>query len=177
MFSDPLKNLKQFGLGDAMKVADLGAGSGFYTIEAARMMQGGPGKVYACEVQNELVGTLREEAVKAHLEKNIEVLWTDIEKIGGTKLADGSMDAALVSNVLFQVGDKHTFIREVFRIVKKEGKVLLVDWSDSYKHMGPHPDEVVTKEKGRALFERAGFSVVKEIDAGAHHYGIVLRKA
>ncbi len=176
MFSDPEKNLKQFGISDSMRVVDLGAGSGFYTLAAARMMQGGPGKVYACEVQQELAEELRSAAEKDHLSSNIEVLWVNIEKGGGTKLTDESMDAAIISNVLFQIEDKNSFSREAVRILKKGGKILLIDWSDSFNHMGPHPDHVVTKETARALFERAGLTTVKEIDAGAHHYGIILSK-
>jgi SAM-dependent methyltransferase len=140
------------------------------------MMQGGPGKVYACEVQQELIEELRSQALKAHLSLNIEVLWVNIEKRGGTKLAEGSMDAGIISNVLFQIEDKNSFSQEAGRIIKKDGKILLIDWLESFNHMGPHPDHVVTKEQARSLFERAGFEFVKEIDAGAHHYGMVLRK-
>ncbi len=177
MFSEPEKNLKQFGISDSMRVVDLGAGSGFYTLAAARMMQGGPGKVYACEVQQELAQELRSAVEKDHLSSNVEIVWANIEKKGGTKLADESMDAGIISNVLFQIEDKNSFSREVARIIKKDGKILVIDWTESFNHMGPHPDHVVTKETARALFERAGFTIMKEIDAGAHHYGIIFKKS
>ena len=51
MFTDPVKNLKLFGLAEDMIVADLGAGTGFYTLAAARMTP--QGKVYAIEIQKD----------------------------------------------------------------------------------------------------------------------------
>ncbi len=174
-FSDPEKNLKQFGLSGAHNVADLGAGSGFFTFAAAKMLHGGLGKVYACEVLPEMVETVRADAVR-HKLTNVEVLWANVEAKGGTKLADESMDAVIASNILFQVEDKNAFCKEAARILKPKGRLLLIDWTESFGHMGPHPDEVVSKEKALKLFERAGLTPSGAIDAGAHHYGIILKK-
>jgi len=49
MFSDPKKNIEQMQLEHGMKIADLGSGSGFYSLEAARVVGDG-GKVYAIDV-------------------------------------------------------------------------------------------------------------------------------
>jgi len=176
MFLDPTSVLKKFGIAGALKVADLGAGSGAYTLAAARMLQGGESKVYACEILPEMAETLRKEASRLGL-KNVEVLWANIEKRGGTKLSDGSVDAVIASNILFQVEDKNAFCHEAARILKKGGRALLVEWSESFGHMGPHPNEVITKEKALEYFKRAGFSETGTVDAGAHHYGVILRKA
>jgi len=70
-------------------------------------------------------------ASKAKAERldNLECLWGNIEKLGGTKLSDTLADKVIVSNVFFQVEDKKSFIKEVYRILKPQGKVLFVDWS------------------------------------------------
>ena len=103
MFSDPQRNIEQFELTEGMSVADLGAGSGFYSISAARVV--GDGKVYAVDVQRDLLTKLSGDAQKSHL-TNIEVIWGDAEKSGGTKLGNDSMDAVIISNILFQLQDK-----------------------------------------------------------------------
>lgn len=174
MFADPEQNVKQFNLTEGMHVADLGAGTGFYSIAAARAVQPS-GKVYAVEVQKEMLAHIQNEAAKAHV-SNIEILWGNIERVGGTKLADASMDAVIVSNVLFQVEDRKNFVQEVSRILKPGGRVLLIDWSDSFGGMGPAPARLVAKAAAETIFAEAGFSTEREIASGAHHYGIILKK-
>jgi precorrin-6B methylase 2 len=78
---------RELGVDLGMKVVDLGAGSGFYTIEAAKLVRSG-GRVYAVDVQQDLLAKLKNSAALAGL-RNIEVVWGNIEKIGGTKLREG----------------------------------------------------------------------------------------
>jgi len=156
-------------------VADLGAGTGACVLAAARAV-GSQGKVYALEVQRELLSRIKDEALKNHL-GNVEVIWADIEKVGGTKLRNYAVDAAIVSNVLFQIEDRENFIKEIKRILKPGGRVLIVDWSDSFGGLGPQSSAVIPPEKARALFESAGFKFEQVIDAGAHHYGIIMTRA
>lgn len=171
MFSDPEKNVKRFGLREGMYVADLGAGSGYYSIYASRIV-GNKGKVYAVEIQQEVLYTLKKEAEKANL-SNIEIIWGDVEKPGGTKIKDTSMDAVILSNILFQTEDRNQLVKEAKRILKVGGKILLVDWSDSFNSMGPIDDHVVKEDKAKELFEKFGFTFKQNIDAGSHHYGMI----
>jgi ubiquinone/menaquinone biosynthesis C-methylase UbiE len=175
MFSEPQKNVEQFGIGTNMTVADLGAGSGFYTLAAARMMKGGNGKVYSIEVQRDLLGRIKDAADKEHL-TNIEYLWANFEKLGGSKLHDHTVDRVILSNVLFQVEDKLTALKEVDRILKPDGKVMVVDWTDSFGGMGPAPGDVFPETKAVELFGRNGFTKERDVDAGAHHYGIIFKR-
>ncbi len=175
MFLDPAKTLEQFGIGTNMIVADLGAGSGFYSLAAARLNKNGNGKVYAVEVQRDLLGRIKDAAEKEHL-THIEYLWANFEKLGGTKLHDHTIDRVIVSNVMFQVEDKGAAAKEIARILKPDGKVLFIDWSESFGGMGPAPDAVFSRTKAIELFRSAGFTEERDIDAGAHHYGIIFKK-
>lgn len=174
MFSDPIKNLKQLGIREDMIVADLGAGTGFYSIALGSLVPFG--KVYAIEVIKDYVATIKNKAKDAHL-NNVECFWGDIEKIGGTKIKDGIVDAIIVSNVLFQIEDKNTFIKEIKRISKTKGKVLFIDWADIPPHLGslsPSREKTISKEKVLEMFEKNGFMKERDIDAGEHHYGMIL---
>lgn len=175
MFSDPKHNIEQFGLSDGKIVADLGAGSGFYSMEAARVVAP-HGRVYAVDVQADLLARLRTEAQRNRI-TNIDVITGNMEKLGGTKIREASVDAVIASNVLFMLDDRKTFLNEVRRILKSGGKLLLIDWSASFSQMGPHSDHVVYKDAARKLCQDAGLVLEKEIDAGSHHYGIIFRKA
>ena len=170
MFSDPIKNLKQLGIREDMIIADLGAGTGFYSIPAGILVP--MGKVYAVEIIKDYVTTIKNKAKEAHL-NNIECFWGNIEKIGGTKIKDNIVDVVIVSNILFQVEDKERFITEVKRILKKEGKVLFVDWLDS-SSIGPKKERLISKENTLELFNKRGIVFERDIDAGEHHYGMIL---
>lgn len=173
MFSNPEQNILKLGIKEGMRVADFGAGTGAYS-RASSPRVGVSGKVYAIEVQKDLLGRLENDLRKWGI-SNVEGIWGDIEKIGGTKLADRSIDAVIISNVLFQVEDKLGLIDEAKRILKHDGKVLFIDWKDSFSCMGPTLDHMITKEKAISLFENRGFKVEEEISTNIHHYGIIFK--
>ena len=171
MFTDPVKNLKAFGLRADNIVADLGAGTGYYAVAAGLLAL--KGKVYAVELKKDFLDTIKKRVSDAHLD-NVEIILGNVEKLGGTKIADGVVDAVIASNILFQVEDKEKFIEEVKRILKPKGRVLLVDWSES-SIMGS--TDIVPRSKAAEMFKQKGFTVEREIDAGAHHYGMILTKS
>ena len=171
MFTDPLKNLKAFGLREDNIVADLGAGTGYYSIAVATLIQ--RGKVYAVELQKDFLDTIKSKVLEAHL-NNVEIILGNVEKLGGTKIGDNIVDAVIASNILFQVEAKEKFIEEIRRILKPKGRVLLIDWSADLIMAGT---SIVSKEKAREMFEKKGFFIEREIDAGNYHYGMILAKS
>ena len=173
MFTDPVKNLKAFGLREDNIVADLGAGTGYYTLALGPIVS--RGKVYAVEITKDFLTTIKSKIDEAHL-SNIEILWGDVEKKGGTQIGDNILDACIASNILFQVEDKSNFIEEIKRILKPMGRVLVIDWSVDSDSSLVNPKGAISKEKALEIFERKGFALEREIDAGAHHYGMILVK-
>jgi ubiquinone/menaquinone biosynthesis C-methylase UbiE len=174
MFSDPQKNIAELGIADGMKVVDLGAGSGFYTIESAKKV-GPRGRVYAIDVQQDLLNKIKNSGVLVGL-RNIEVIWGNIEKIGGTKLREAIADRVIISNTLFQIAqeDRDNLALETKRIIKPGGKILVVDWAS----VGPlSPKTVVPKMLAEGIFQKVGFTLEKTFDAGDHHYGIILKRS
>jgi len=173
-FADPRSNVLQLGLRDGMRIADLGAGSGHYTMAAAAAI-GSEGRVYAVDIQQDVLAHLMDSARRMNL-RNVEAVWGNFEKLGGTKLRDQILDAAILSNVLFQVEHHLGALDELKRILKPGGKLLVIDWAGSYAGMGPAPDHVVSEHKAEELFITAGFHKAKDFRAGPHHYGIVFTK-
>jgi ubiquinone/menaquinone biosynthesis C-methylase UbiE len=171
MFSDPAANLAKFGLIDGMKVVDIGAGSGFYSIEAAKRV-GSSGRIYAVDVQKDLLERLRSVASNQGV-RNIEVVWGNAEKIGGTKLRESIADRVIASNVLFQIEKPDDFCLELKRILKPGGKVLIIDWSEASTMS---PQQLVTSAKAQQLFEKSGFKLEDSFNAGDHHYGLVFSR-
>ncbi len=159
-------------LGD--KVADLGAGNGFF-LKVLSEAVGGEGKVYACEIQKPLVEKLGEFARLNGL-SNIYPLWCDLEEVGGIKLPNNSLDVAILVNTFFQFELKDDAIEEFRRVLRPNGVLYVIDWSESFGGLGPQPKDVVTKEKAIDLFEAKQFILEREYETGDHHYGIAMRK-
>jgi len=171
MFTKPEQNILHLGLQEGMRVADFGAGTGFYS-RAVSARVGNSGKVYAIEVQKDLVKKLENE-VKLWGVSNIKCIWGDVETYGGTKISDHSMDVVIVSNILFQVEDKLGLIDEVKRVLKRGGKVLLVDWIKPLGGLSPEPKHLISQNLARELFEKRGFKFLEELSTSVHYYGII----
>lgn len=172
-FVDPKKAVTHFHLNEGDAVADFGAGSGYFVRDLAAAV-GPDGKVFACEIQKNLTEKIGELARQHNLDQ-VQVLWSDLEAVGGTKLQDGALDAAIVVNTLFQVEDKSAAIREIKRTLRPGAKLFVIDWSESFGGLGPQPDAVFDEAAARALCEGQGFVLDRSFDAGDHHYGIALR--
>lgn len=154
-----------------MHVADFGTGSGAYALALSEAV-GSSGRVYALDVQKTLLSRLKKQAEDAG-RRNIEVVWCDLDTLGGTKLRDQLLDAAVVANVLFQSEHKEHFLREIKRVMKPKAELLLIDWSSSFAGMGPHQNQVVSEGRAKELLGKAGFIYKDAFFAGAHHYGLL----
>ena len=173
-FAHPRTNLESLAIEKGMIIADFGVGSGAYVLSIAEML-GGAGRVYAIDVQKDLLRRIHTEAHKRGLDTMVEFIWGDLEAAGGSKIADGKVDLVLVSNLLFQVPDKAAILREARRIMKPTGRLAVIDWSESYGGMGPQKEDVCSKDAALTLARANGFELHREFHAGAHHYGIILR--
>lgn len=175
MFSQPEKNIKQVNIDPGMTVVDLGSGAGAYSISAAHLV-GPAGRVYSVDVQKDLLEKLKTDALNQKL-SNIEVVWGDLDEVNGTGLVSDSADRIIIANVLFQSEDKDNFIKEAKRILKPTGKLLFIDWTDSFGGLGPKPNDVIKPDVAHTLFESEGFVFEKEIQVGDHHYGFIFKQS
>ena len=174
MFIKPEEIIKNFEVGPGMVVADFGSGSGHYVLAIAKKMNN-LGTVYAIDIQKNLLEKIKSEADKQHL-SNVEIIWADIEGKEGTKLANGILDFAVASNILFQIGDKEALAKEIKRTLKSGGRAAVIDWSASFGGTGPTPKTVVPKKEAERIFIQEGFLEEREFPAGDNHYGIIFKK-
>lgn len=173
-FVVPENAVTHFHLREGDRVGDFGAGSGHFIRPLSKAV-GSEGRVFAIDIQKQLVENIANMARSEHL-KNVEVLWGDIEAEGGIKLTDGTLDAGMLSNTLFQIEDKQTSLSEMARVLRKGGKFFVIDWTESFNHMGPEPDAIVSEEDVKNLLIECGFSFERTFEAGEHHYGLAFRR-
>ena len=172
-FLNPIKAVRAAGIHEGLTVADFGAGAGFFTRAAARAAS--DGVVWAVDINRDLLPRIKNLAAGEGL-NNVEVIHGDIEVVGGSNLPADTFDMVILTNVLFSIEHKGECVAEIRRVLKKTGRALVIDWAGSFGGLGPHPDHVVSINKAETLFEDHGFNVIGEIDAGAYHWGFVIRK-
>ena len=169
MFLTPDHLVRELNLKPGDRVADLGCGTGAYTIALAKEV-GDIGQVFAVDIHRDQLHTLAGTLERQKL-LNVEMLWADIEK--GIPIDAYSLDAVVMSNVLFQLENIDAALSYVAKILKPEGELLVVDWSQSHGGIGPHADHVVTEEKAEMLTQKHGFRLVKRLPAGDYHYAFI----
>jgi len=163
-----------FHLKEGDLVADFGAGSGFF-LKALSTAVGQTGKVYACEIQKQLVEKIGDQSRQQGL-SNVHPLWCDLEEVNGIKIGTGELDVAIIVNTLFMIEDKTAGIKEMGRTLRSGGKFFVIDWNESFGGMGPQPAQVVSVEEVTNLLESNGFVFEREFPAGDHNYGLAFRK-
>lgn len=172
-FLNPTEALMPLELHAGLRVADLSASSGFFVRAAARLVA--PGDVWAVDPNPDLLRRIKTIAEAEGL-RNVELMRGDIERKEGSNLPPNAFDVVLLINRLFAAEHKTTISTEIHRILKRGGRALVIDWSDSHGGLGPTPAHVYSAKEAQTLFEEAGFSVVGSVPAGAYHWGLIIKK-
>lgn len=173
---DPLQILRdELEIKSGDRVADLGCGgAGYFVIQAAKLV-GNQGQVYGVDVLKDALTSL---AGKVQLEnlQNTKLLWSNVEKFGALKINDLSLDAVLLINVLYQNKDIETILKESLRLLKPEGRLLVIDWSPGRFPIGPEPGEKIDPTSVRNASATLGLKEIKAFEAGKYHFGIIFTK-
>ncbi len=172
-FLNPAKALALANLHEGQSVADFGAGSGFFTRAAARLVESGT--VWAVDDNGELLSRIKSLAITEGL-RNVEILRGNIESPKGCGLPADHFDVVIAANILFSAQHKKQVVAEIKRVLTSTGRAIVIDWSDSHGGLGPLPEHVITEDTARALFEDAGFVYQGAVPAGEYHWGFIVRK-
>ncbi len=138
---------------EGKNVADIGAGSGWFTTRAARRV-GEKGKVFAVEINQEYINHINDRAKKGNF-KNIQtVLGTEDDP----KLAADSIDAVLILKTYHEIGQPVKVLQNIKRAIKKDALLGIIDKN------GKGDDHGIEKEKVVEEAKRAGFVLKEEFD-------------
>ncbi|MBS0208305.1 MAG: class I SAM-dependent methyltransferase [Planctomycetes bacterium] len=173
-FFDPKTTLEKLGLTkDIRAVVDFGCGYGTFTIPAAKIIGG---KVYALDIEPEMVAATNTKAAAADLD-NVEAHHRDFVA-DGSGLPDSSMDYAMLFNIL-HAEERMTLLREAWRVLTVGGKLAVIHWNyDAHTPRGPTIGIRPRPEQCGAWAESAGFATLPPglIDLPPYHYGYVFER-
>lgn len=162
-------------IGEKMKVADLGCGAtGHFLFPAAKAV-GKKGTIYAVDILKTILENIKKRANQEGME-NISTVWTDLEIFGATNIESGSLDVAMLINTLYLSHKRVEIIRECVRMLKKDGKLLIVEWENAASPFGPPVEERVKADSLKLAAPKLGLKFEEEFEAGQYHYGLLFTK-
>ena len=169
MFLTPDHLVKELYLKPGDTVADIGCGTGAYTVALSREV-GDIGQVYAIDVHRDMLHTLESTLTRLSI-LNVDIVWADIEE--AIALEKFSLDAVVLSNVLFQLENHGKALSIIHDLLKPEGQILVVDWTHSHNGVGPHASHIINEARAEELMQKHGFRIIKRLPAGDFHYAFV----
>lgn len=163
--------LEKAGLSDSMAFADFGSGHGFFCFGAATLTSG---VIHALDVRRDVLDACKRDAQHKGL-SNITAHHVNLEVVGGSGLADGSVDFVLMRKILSQNDDKKSLVKEAHRILRHGGKLFVIGLKPHAK-IGASHDMRITQDALRSLVDSVGFQFKEEIVIDFDHYGVVFTK-
>lgn len=167
--------LRKITIEEGQKVAELGCGNfGFFVWPMAKMV-GRNGLVYAVDILKSTLEEIKRQALKEN-SPQIKTVWSNLEIFKATNIETSSLDCALLVNVLYQSDKKTEIIREAIRLLKRNGKLLIVEWENTDSPLGPKSEKRVKLDSLKFAAPKLGLDIKEIFVAGPYHYGIVLTK-
>lgn len=155
----PEAALQAIGIQKGMIVADIGAGTGYFSIRIARRV-GPTGKVYANDIQPEMLERLREKSEHDGI--------TNIETVLGSeadpKLPAGKMDLVILVDVYHELSQPQAMLERIRASLKPDGRLILLEYRKEDPTIPIRPDHKMSIPEVRTEVEAEGFKLDKVLD-------------
>lgn len=152
------KALSHLGLVKGMTICDLGCGNGYWTLPLARVV-GDEGKVYAVDIQPEMLRQLRTRAGKANL-RNIKPV---LGAVDDPKLPDdANIDLLLLVDVYHEFSHPESMLWAIRRALADDGVIALLEYREEDPNVPIKPVHKMSKRQILIEYKANGFKLVRE---------------
>jgi ubiquinone/menaquinone biosynthesis C-methylase UbiE len=151
----PDRIMDALGIADASVVADVGAGSGWFTIRLARRV-GPRGLVVAQDVQQEMLSAISRRVQREGLANVRPVLGRGSDP----RLPANTFDAVLLVDAYHEIDDRVTLLRNIAQSLKPQGRIGVIDFTLTGGGPGPDAEERVSPDVVTNDATRAGLRLV-----------------
>lgn len=134
-------------------IADIGAGSGYYSFRIAQKVS--QGKVIAVDIQQEMLDFLAKRAAELQV-TNVQGHLGTIDNI---QLPENSLDAALMVDAYHEFSHPAEMLQSLHRALKPDGRIILLEFRAEDPRVPIKPLHKMTEEQARKEFAAAGFSL------------------
>lgn len=171
VYLSPGEAAAQAGLREGMRVADVGAGTGFFAIPFARRVGAG-GRVFAVDMQPEMLELLRAKLTDEQRAR-IELVEGSAARTG---LKSGSCDLVWMAKVWHELDECETVLAEAARVLGERGRIAILDWRPgASRPPGPPDEHRVAAAEVVSMLTREGWQVESASDFSDYSYLVVAR--
>ena len=163
--------LRELVLVLGMTVADIGAGTGYYTWQLAKQVGPG-GRVYAVEVQPEMIGMLDSQMAKRGVRNVVSVQGTETS----VKLPPASIDLAIMVDVYHELAYPLEVLESIVSALKPEGRVVFVEYRAEDPAVAIKPLHKMSKLQIRREATAHGLKWERSIESLPLQHAIIFRK-
>jgi len=168
----PEKALDALNLKPGMVVADIGAGVGYMSLRMAKRV-GPSGKVYANDLQPEMLVKLNENAAKARITNVVAVLGD----VADPKLPPNTMDLVLLVDVYHEFSQPQQMLRKIRETLKPDGRLVLLEYRAEDPNVPIIPEHKMTVAQVKTELEAEGFVLQPVIETLPRQHILILTKA
>jgi len=168
----PEKAIDALNLKPGNVVADIGAGVGYMTLRMARRV-GPNGKVYANDLQPQMLELLRQNAAKAGLGNIVTVQG----EVADPKLPANTMDLVLLVDVYHEFSQPQVMLRKIRETLKPDGRLVLLEYRAEDPNVPIIAEHKMTVAQVRTELEAEGFLLQPVIETLPRQHLLILTKA
>ncbi len=148
----PDKALKIIGITPGSTVADVGAGSGYFTLKMARLV-GPSGRVYASDIQQEMLDILGRKLKPTGLANVSLVLGAGNDP----KLPAGAIDLALLVDVYHEFLEPQAMLKRLHASIRPGGRLVLLEYREEDPRVPINPLHKMSVQGAKREVEAEGF--------------------
>jgi ubiquinone/menaquinone biosynthesis C-methylase UbiE len=153
------------GIASGDTCIDFGSGTGIFAIPMAELA-GKKGKVYAIDNSLEMLAHIRAKNPPV----NLTLIQKDVKRTG---LNSQIADICVLVFILHEVKESGELIAEAFRLLKPDGRLVIVEWKSDLDSPGPPRKSRISKEQIERLFGQTGLTLESYLDWSQNHYVVV----
>jgi ubiquinone/menaquinone biosynthesis C-methylase UbiE len=169
---EPEKAIEALKLKPGMKVGDVGAGTGYYSLRIAKRVSPG-GKVYAVDIQPEMLERLRTNAATQGVTNVETVLGTDSDP----KLPAGQLDLVVLIDVYHEFSRPQRMLQRIRDSLKPDGHLVLLEYRKEDPSVPIRPEHKMSVSEVKAEVQPEGFIFEKSVETMPWQHVIFFRRA
>ena len=166
--TDLLINNMNLKAGD--HVADIGAGSGYFSFRMAKLVPNG--KVFAVDISPQMLGIIRSK-IKSSSTKNITTVQSTITR---TMLPPSSIDKALIVDAYHEFSHPREMALSIFDALKENGQLILIEYRKEDPKVHIKPLHKMSEKQAIKEIESTGFKWQKTLSNLPQQHFMIFKK-
>lgn len=168
---EPDKALDAIGLKPGMVVADVGAGTGYFTLRMVRRV-GPAGRVYATDIQPRMIELLRQNLERAAVNNVETILSTEAD----TRLPAGRIDLILLVDVYHEFSQPQKMLAGFRQALKPDGRLVLLEYRKEDPKVPIRLEHKMTVAEVKAELEAEAFKLDRVLDPLPRQHILIFTK-